>query len=253
MLLKNRINSRQRRHNHLVVITLRLQAITVFLGFVTISSAFGQMGYSTTYSDIWVDTSGVDQNRAYNEGETVPGAYVVGCGLTQDSYNTFGHRYWVTTTLTGQPNGRTASGTSPETPSYSRVEVQLPWTFNEAESGDYSVNSTHYLYCPYIYGTVSSTTFDLVQVGLSVACYYKEFTAYYVDHFRIFDSCSPQTTCPGPGSYTLPALLNTRTQLYLSTWVSGGVNQPRHCTGVGAPFNNNFKDCDASACRDIPR
>ena len=77
--------------------------------------------------------------------------YVVGVGITSDSYNTYGHRYWVNTTVTS-PTGRYASGSSSTSSSYARVDVYLDWNF---EFGDFTVNTTHSMTCPYIYGVVS--------------------------------------------------------------------------------------------------
>lgn len=91
--------------------------------------------------------------------------YVVGVGITSDSYNTYGHRYWVNTTVTS-PTGRYAGGMSSTSSSYARVDGYLDWNF---EFGDFTVNTTHSMTCPYIYGVVNG--FSIFKITLSRSSY----------------------------------------------------------------------------------
>jgi len=107
------------------------------------SSAFGQ----SQWSDTWLVGSS-DAN--YYESEplpnTIPGAYFKGCGVTEDNYNSYGHDYWVDSTLTS-PFGRTSYGTGGG-PAYARTDVSLP--LNSDEEGDFVLESVHHTYCPII-------------------------------------------------------------------------------------------------------
>lgn len=132
--------------------SLRLMIVSAVLVLVASTSAFGQMGYSVWYSDSWVD---------YNSN---PG-YVIGCGITSDSYNSYGHRYWVNTSLRS-PSGRTAYGDSSTSATYARVDVYLSWDY-ETDFGDFITTTTHSMTCPYIYGIVNATTSIGIRVGAS--------------------------------------------------------------------------------------
>lgn len=102
-----------------------------------LSTVFGQMGQSAVYSDQWVDSSN-------------PAAIkIVGSGVTQDNQNYYGHTYWVVTTVTS-PSGRTATSTSYQSSSYAHVETYLPWDWDD--SGNYFVETRHWMCCPYMGG-----------------------------------------------------------------------------------------------------
>ena len=94
-----------------------LLMVSAVLVLIVYTPAFGQMGSSVIYSDSWVDDS----------TSTV---YVIGTGITSDSYNSYNHRYWVSTTLTS-PSGRIAGGSSQQSGSYARVDVSLTLNFEE--------------------------------------------------------------------------------------------------------------------------
>lgn len=96
--------------------SLRAATLLLFLSLIAAPSAFGQMGSSAVYSDMWVDDSAAPAE--YVEGAAPPPYTVVATGVTQDNYNSYGHTYWVMTTLRS-PNGRTASVTSYKTNAYS--------------------------------------------------------------------------------------------------------------------------------------
>lgn len=111
-----------------------LAAVAFLILFFT-SQAFGQMGSSVIYSDIWSDYD-----------------YVYSCGVTQDNYNSYCHTYWVQATLTS-PNGHTASATSYRSSSYNayvRVDLSLPW--DDEDVGDFTETTQHWMQCPYIGG-----------------------------------------------------------------------------------------------------
>lgn len=114
------------------------------------------MAGSAIYSDIWVNSN---WNRIW------------GCGVTEDYYNTYGHQYYVRTTLTS-PNGRTASSTSYTSSSHAYAEVRLDWPMNDSDLGEYPLTTDHFTLCPYIGLWVpTGSTGDKYLVGISVACY----------------------------------------------------------------------------------
>jgi hypothetical protein len=115
------------------------------------------MGSSVTYSDTWVDSSSTSTG------------YVVGSGITTDSYNTYNHRYWVKPTITS-PSGRTATGTSYTSSSYARLDVSLSWDYR-TDLGLYTISTTHSMTCPYIFGVVSSTTGTGITLGTSTVVF----------------------------------------------------------------------------------
>ena len=138
--------------------SIPLMVVSAVLVLIAWTPAFGQMGSSVTYSDSWVDDS------------SSPAYYIIGCGVTTDSYNSYGHRYWVSTTLTS-PSGRTASGTSSTSASYARMDVSLPWDFETGETGDFTTSTTHSMTCPYINGTVGTTTSVIGGISIAVTNY----------------------------------------------------------------------------------
>src|SRR5258708_24944339 len=139
-----RINSlekqlRRRNHRYMILNIFRVLTVLSFL-WVCHTSAFSQMGSFSVYFDSWVDDSNPDSGS------------IVGAGVTQDSYNSYGHTYWVVTTLTS-PNNRTSSATSYHTNgynAYTSAETTLPWDWNDL--GDYSIGSQHWMCCPYMGG-----------------------------------------------------------------------------------------------------
>jgi hypothetical protein len=128
----------------IAIYCFRAFIICGLLGFVTTVPAFGQMGSYSIYSDTWADDSDPSQIKVY------------GCGVSQDNYNSYGHTYWVTTTITS-PSGRTTSATSYKSNSYNayaRADVFLDW---QNEFGDFTTNSNHRVLSLYggksLYGT----------------------------------------------------------------------------------------------------
>jgi hypothetical protein len=154
-----------RNHRHKILSRFRVLTLLSFL-WVCHTSAFSQMGSSSTYSDSWVDDSNPDAGA------------IVSIGVTQDSSNGYGHTYWVVTTLTS-PNSRTARATSYQTNgynAYTRAETTLPWDSNDL--GDYSIGSQHWMCCPYMGGNpytgagcFPSTTSVGAKAGSSRATY----------------------------------------------------------------------------------
>jgi hypothetical protein len=156
---------------------LRAAALLLFLSVIAAPSAFGQMGSSAVYSDMWVNDSSAPAENV--EGAPPPPYTVVGTGVTQDNYNSYGHTYWVVTTLRS-PNGRTASVTSYKTSSYSaytRGDVSL--SYDLTDLGQFTVNTTHRMCCPYMGGNPyteyncyggSSTSVSGI-IGASIGCY----------------------------------------------------------------------------------
>jgi len=115
--------------------------------------SYAQMGYVTIYSDVYVDTpaglnfdpdNGADLQRLdqYQDGEVTTrlGGRICGLGYTEDSYNSYGHTYWVTTTII-TPSGSQYSSTG--LPASAELDIGAP-----LESGSYYIDSEHYYECP---------------------------------------------------------------------------------------------------------
>ena len=140
---------------------LRLLVAVSVVGFLygAATPTFAQtyMGSSARYSDVWLNDSNQNAPR------------IEGAGVTDDAYNSFGHKYWVQATLTS-PNGRKATLTTSQYVSYARAIVSLAWDWNDM--GTYTISSIHYMSCPYAgYGTFSTTTTDFLAAGLSYVQY----------------------------------------------------------------------------------
>lgn len=143
----------QRRH-HRALRSRSLIIVSTLLVFIACApAAFGQMGSSVIYSDMWVDSS-----------STTTG-YIIGSGITTDSYNTYNHRYWVKPTITS-PSGRTSTGTSYTSGSYARLDVSLSWDYL-TDLGQYTISTVHSMTCPYIFGVISSNTGGGLTAGVS--------------------------------------------------------------------------------------
>lgn len=158
---------------HAITIGLRLTITVVFLCAIAPATASAQtMGSSAIYSDGWVDS--------YNDQGVfgTPVIRMIGCGVTRDYNNTYGHSYWVVTNLRS-PSGRTSSATSYRTNSYSaytRAETSLPWDWNAPDPGNFQVQTQHWMCCPYMggYGGTcfpSSNSSFVFPIGVRVDAY----------------------------------------------------------------------------------
>lgn len=251
------INNREfgmarRRLGHANHARLRSLGAFIMLGLFAAVPCYGQMGSYTIYSDTWIDASGVNSSRIYNQGEPIPGARVVSWGVTQDNYNYYNHRYWVQTKLTG-PGGRTATATSYVTSSYTRAEATLPLTFSESEVGAYQTQSTHSMSCPYMNGIViPTTTYDLIYHGLSQACHGYSWTSLGVDTYIRVSNCAAKVTCSTEKVY-VPSVLNYPNNLlrYEIFLYVGSDLSARFCTGQAA-LRKAPLGCNSAACRDFP-
>lgn len=125
-------------------ITVRLFTIAIFIGFFAMSQA--SVKAVTVWSDSWIDDSASENSPA-----DASAILVVGCGVTEATYDDD----WelqsvkVTTTLRS-PNGRTATlsdHTWSNRTTYSAIaEPKMQWDWND--TGDYLINSHHYSTCP---------------------------------------------------------------------------------------------------------
>jgi hypothetical protein len=161
--------------------SIPLMVFSMVLVLVASTPALGQMGSSVWYSDSWV----VDDSSN-------PPYYIYGSGITSDSYNSYGHRYWVSTTLTS-PTGRSAYGSSYTSATYARVDVSLSWDFETGETGDFTISTTHSMTCPYIYGTVSSTSGDILGISIAVTNYIHNGGCVY---YLYCPNGNASVTCP---------------------------------------------------------
>jgi hypothetical protein len=167
----NTQKSRQIKDN--VTASVKWISITVMLlMFLTPASAFGQMGSGSTYSDVWLDN---------NSGNALR---VIGCGITDESYNSYNHEAWVNTTLTSS-GGQLATANSGGS-SYARADAILP-----SEDGEFSFESEHGYFCPIAQRDTLLGTL-LVSATVVLAAYRREEpSGDYVP-----TCCSPCTISP---------------------------------------------------------
>jgi hypothetical protein len=196
----------QRRHQRALRSRSLIIVSTLLVFIACAPAAFGQMGYSVTYSDTWVDSSSTSMG------------YVVGSGITTDSYNTYNHRYWVKPTITS-PSGRTATGTSYTSSSYARLDVSLSWDYR-TDFGLYTISTTHSMTCPYIFGVVSSTTGTGITVGASTVVFQNSGTRDSSNRC-IMNLISPcNVVCTGRGQTNDPACPNYA--IWIEPWYRFG-------------------------------
>lgn len=257
MIRNNSASLMQRRPYKISVTVLRIFTLMI-LTFFAVSPVLGQMGSSVTYSDTWLDTSGVDNSRAYSETEVAHGAYLYRRATTQDNYNSYGHRYYVKATLTSPT--RSTSATSSTSTSYASSTVSLALDVNIdgfIDPGTYTGRSDYFLSCPYINGGgffAGGGGSSLITPGLSVTCYKQYDNDAFLDYYDIISDCHNKVSCIGPsdGKYALPGIGNTARQTVQAYWLSSDGGATRHCTGAWFPFNNIFRDCTSASCRDFP-
>lgn len=115
------------------------------------------------YSDSWLVTSS---------------AVVAGCGITDESYTSYGHEYSVTSTLTS-PSGRTAvtsggiGSCMTGNPQCSRADVSLSLfdgTGGFFDNGEFFIETLHEGYCPNYAMTLQTLqTNGAILIGISVS------------------------------------------------------------------------------------
>jgi hypothetical protein len=126
------------------------------------SPAYGQI----VYSDMWADDTDAENGNLY----------IVGSGVTEDSYNSYGHEYSATMTLSG-PNGSQVTQAAEGRGLYvtARAEDALLW--DPDFPGSFFIVSSHVTYCP-IYSMGGWESFSYVQGDFSAdgenTLYYKE-------------------------------------------------------------------------------
>src|SRR5574341_157467 len=121
----------RREVNNILAKVAQLASAVIVCGFTTLS-ALGQMGSTSTYSELWADQNG----------------NLYGCGVTDETYNSYNHQARVISTLTS-PNGRSASTDTGYTGSYACASVYL--SFDENDVGCFNLGSDHYSYCPVVF------------------------------------------------------------------------------------------------------
>ena len=176
-----------------IVRSLAVLVILLAGGAVT---AYGQctsycMSSQTLYSDGWY-VSNATQEYDSESGEMMwtegsPAGYMVGAGVSSDSYNTYQHRYWVDTKLTSA-DGRISQATSYTSASYARAEVRL--SVNTTDSGQFTVSTAHWFTCPYIYGAVNNA-------GSTFGISYEPVSDHYALSAVGWFSCRYSPTCIG--------------------------------------------------------
>jgi len=230
------------------------RVLTIFIGMLLIGlfavpSVFGQMGSGATYSDSWF-VAPSNQNTIYEEGDVVSGYYVVGCGVTDETYNNYGHACSVNTTLTS-PNGHIASSSFSSDGSYAQAEAAIDWDFNDPEPGEFSVESEHSYFCPIAYRDFNlGASYDIVIVGSSLTCYVKDGSGSGFDFYDLVDGCREKVTCAGPGEFAFPAGFGANHILRTEFWVTV-TGLPRVCTNKIFLLNARH-GCDSDYCTDEP-
>jgi hypothetical protein len=170
-----------------MLFTKRAFAIAIGLfviGILGASDVSAQMGGGAAYSDIWmVAPSSTNQAIVHDEDAEISGYYVVGAGVTDESYNNYGHQTYVSTTLTS-PSYNTSNASGGSGGSYSQVETTLDFDFPIPDLGDYTVDSEHSYYCPIADREFSAGhTLDLIGYGISQTCHVYAFSIDAVDWY----------------------------------------------------------------------
>lgn len=140
-----------------------LVAIPLYLVLMS-PPAFAQMGYIVIYSDASA-VEGDDGNGATG--------YAIGIGVTEDSYNSYGHTYWVQTTISSSVGSNTV--TSYASGSYARAEAALYFFDETPPSQSIDIYSNHYYNCPYVPSTdinAGTTTQQIIVEGWQMVYYY---------------------------------------------------------------------------------
>lgn len=156
-----------------------------FLIIFSATSAHGQVMWSDSWGQ--APTPGVNYYEDDPPPNTIPGMYVWGCGITEDNYNTYGHEYYVTTTVTSF-NGRTASLLGGGT-SYAIAEASL--TFDRDDLGEFTVVTEHEIYCPQ---SNMGTLPTIKEVTQSVSIKYSAYEFFKLD---TLNKCVWKKTCNG--------------------------------------------------------
>jgi phage baseplate assembly protein gpV len=121
-----------------------------FFVLLTVScgvNAMAQMSYGSTYSNV---TIGGDSD-SYDASSPTQG-YVDGQGATEDSYNSYGHQYWVVTTISNQ-YGSSSTVTSSSSTYFTEATATLP-----LGAGNFTVDTEHWYYCPIANQTLLNST-----------------------------------------------------------------------------------------------
>lgn len=182
-MLSSSTSYRQNHNCNTVTTFLRFIACFLFLICVAASPTFGQ----SYWSDNWLVSQAPDNNPADDPDELpglVPGAYVAGCGATEDNYNTYGHEYSVMTTVTS-PSGRTATISGGPSGSYSRADASLQLDSNEV--GRFATDTIHSGFCPIGMSSLGPTNTSAGGIGLGLSA--------YIFVGQVGNSCSWDPTC----------------------------------------------------------
>lgn len=110
----------------------------MLLSLVMLTASSGAAGQSNIYSDVYFDDSDAENGHGY----------VVGVGVTEESYNSYSHEYLVTSTITandGTSNVGYGMGTG--TYAYGMAETAIEWT--DVTAGSFIVATEHKIVCPY--------------------------------------------------------------------------------------------------------
>jgi hypothetical protein len=125
----------------LVGLCLRGAAALISICVVSNSPAFGQMGYTSVYSDTFGDDSAFNTNCA-GPGS---GSVVIGTGTSEESYNSYGHEHSVTVTIIG-PNGDSMTTESGFGGSYASGSAIIG--FDPDVEGDFFTSVEDRTFCP---------------------------------------------------------------------------------------------------------
>ncbi len=204
---------------HSVLVTgLKMMAVTVLLLCSVVSQASAQgssMGYGVNYDDAWLIgynqyyTTTADGGVAITH-ENEPMIYVNGCGIYEESYNSYGHQYSVRTKITA-PNGSSVTNQSSYGGGYSSIHVRsdaairffpdLPGNIgnflSQHDTTGYCPSSSYY---NAYYGAGGG--FLYLPVGVSFSCYRLDSgdpNNPLTGTYKVIPNCN--ATCKSP-SYT---------------------------------------------------
>lgn len=108
------------------------------LSLVVFTASSEVEGQTSTYSDVYFDDSDAENGHGY----------VVGVGVTEDTYNSYSHEYVMTSTITASDGtSNIGYGQATGTYAYGMAETAIEWT--DATAGSFILATEHKIICPY--------------------------------------------------------------------------------------------------------
>jgi hypothetical protein len=110
----------------------------LLLSLVVFTASSEVEGQTSTYSDLYFDDSDAENGHGY----------VVGVGVTEDTYNSYSHEYLMTSTLSANDStSNVGYGQATGTYAYGMAETAIEWT--DVTAGSFILTTEHKIVCPY--------------------------------------------------------------------------------------------------------